>query len=168
MRLRHFAACLVCTAATGLLSAGCVSHAVAGRMNVGKPLNNTELQITPGLTTVSQLFEDVGPPDYIIDGSRRLLDEEAFFAAFSRGRYDFKTKQRESTPVSTRVLTAPEGEVILVYAATAFNGRILGGGNVPVKLEAAASKSGDVLIFVDKLSRTVVGAVATEAEAQKP
>lgn len=139
---------------------GCALN--SSRVSAGRPVDAAALaSITPDITTLSEVLTALGPPDYIIDGSQRLLDEEAFFASFSlSGRYNFRTKELAATPISTRILTAPEGEVILIYPATAVTGRVVGGA--ALKTESAAGRSGDLLVFVSKKGRIVARVVHSD------
>lgn len=80
----------------------------------GAPLDRTKIaRLKPGITTLSEVLGWFGPPDKIIDGTQ-TIPEPIPPPGFS----DVSDSRIEKT-VPTRVLTAPEGMVILVYVERA-------------------------------------------------
>lgn len=90
------------------LLTGCMTSAQTFKLAPGVPLDRSKIAlIKAGVTTLSEVLDWFGPPDYIIDGTKRMLEP------IPPPYFLFHPIE---TSVPTRVLTAPEGTVILVYA----------------------------------------------------
>ena len=81
------------------------------KATTGLPLDKSKIKrIMPGVTTFSEILAWLGPPDFIIDGTQRMVDEAAPISDLS-------------APVATRTLASPDGEVILIYSNPSMVGR---------------------------------------------
>jgi hypothetical protein len=97
----------------GITTAGCIAMGSSydELTTIGRPLDPLPLSsIKPGATTFSEVLDLLGPPDFIVAGQQRLMDEESFFATF-RGSPNIRNR-----PISTRQIKAPPGSVILIYS----------------------------------------------------
>ena len=131
--------------------AGCGIGGGAIRARSGNPLSPRQLQsIQPGHTTFSEVLQRLGPPDYIIDGRQEIPDP------------DWSSVQTGET-VPTRTITAPAGQVILLYLVD-FDTRYsrLMGTIGPVQLQQArwAIRPSEFFVFVSKQDRRVVDLVS--------
>ncbi|MCI0560201.1 MAG: hypothetical protein MN733_17065 [Nitrososphaera sp.] len=80
----------------------------------GEPFDRNNItRLKPGVTTLSEVLGWFGPPDKIIDGTQSMPEPIP-----PPGFSDVSERSIEKT-VPTRVLTAPEGMVILVYVERA-------------------------------------------------
>jgi len=74
----------------------------------GNPLDQGKISlIKPGATTLGEILTWFGPPDFIIDGSQRIVDTQSLIAGYSAKPNQY--------PIPTRTLASPEGMVILIY-----------------------------------------------------
>lgn len=134
----------------GVLS-GCVG--VHGTIQLGRPLDPVKLaRIVPGATTFREVLTWFGPPDYIIDGTKSVLDEAKFWAEMPTiGSLPLRS-------IPTRPLRAPSGSVILIYNSQSREGTsgILAGGVVEVQQDFSSARPGEVFVLISKADRTVV------------
>jgi hypothetical protein len=74
----------------------------------GKPIDWDRLpEVESGVTTFSEILQLFGPPHYIIDGAKELVDN-----------YALANAKPCFSAIPTRMLSAPEGQVILIYQHT--------------------------------------------------
>jgi hypothetical protein len=134
-----------------LLLNGC--GAVYGTITVGRRLDAAKLaQIKPGVTTMAEILQWFGPPDYVVDGRQTVIDEPAFLAETPM---DFKASHRPLRPVPMRALRAPEGSVILIYSAVeAQSGRAIAASGLLAQ-ESTQARAGEVFIFLSKETRKI-------------
>lgn len=141
------------TVAIGLAAtlSGCVG--VHGTRQIGRPLDQARLaQIIPGTTTVREVMSWFGPPDYVIDGSRSMIDEAKFWADMPT----FGKMPRRSVP--TRPLLAPGDTLILIYSTSSGEvtaGR-LAGGLIAVDQDWRRARPGEVFVLISKLEHVVL------------
>lgn len=128
---------------------GCITHRT---ITVGIPVDKSKVAlIKPGITTFSEILEWFGPPDYIIDGTQRMVDE----AARIPGDSPYK-------PIPTRTLTSPEGMVILIYsnATIKTGGGSFGGVTGFVRAERMQLQTehdlNEIFIYLSKKDRVVM------------
>jgi hypothetical protein len=100
-------------------------------------------QIKPGVSSLSEVLTLLGPPHYVIDGSRRLLDEESVWTLL-------RTMKSPSS-IPTRELTAPEGTVILIYSHLTFYQ-----DSTPVHFRSHDRKKHELFIYVSKADKKVI------------
>ena len=121
-----------------LVLGGCVAY----RLTTGhaSPIDPAVAEhIRPG-TPLSDVLSRLGPPDYIVDGTRRIID---------------------AAGGPPRVLTAPDGAVILVYGHASSETTFMGGGLVPGAEARSAHLVADVFVFVSKTERVVLHTART-------
>lgn len=68
--------------------------------------------IEPGKSTLADVLARLGPPDFIIDGTQRLVEPESLAVGYSADRLSMVTSV---SPTPYRSITAQEGTVILIY-----------------------------------------------------
>jgi len=104
------------------------------------PLDRQRLStLVPGVSTFSEVLTQFGPPDAIVDGTKQ-----------------FKPAPSGSV-LATRVINAPDGMVILIYADASGYGATLNAANVVgVKNDIVAN---EVFIYVSKTTLKVVEVV---------
>jgi len=140
-------------ALTALLTSmfcGCVFHVRAGSQRFDEQRVG---HIVPSVTTMTEIFDSFGPPDFIIDGTQRVVDTESVL-------YQYKLQT-----LPTRVVTAPQGTVILIYAGgegSFTGGYVPGPRQEPTKPDLAieyartAQRSDELWIFISKEDKTVM------------
>lgn len=137
--------------------AGCLS----GRTTVGNPLNQDKVGlIKPKVTTFSEILTLLGPPDYIVDGTKSVMDEEAFYSMFATMRVDPNADDYPETPVSTRVLTAPDGMVLLIYRQTVMRETTV------ARRLSLGIRPGELFIYLSKKDRTVITLTSSHANTE--
>lgn len=105
----------------------------------GAPLDIGLIErIEPGVTTMSDVMTALGPPEAIIDGTQRVAD------------LDRITYQ---SPLATRILSAPDGEVILLYLVDANQIEAVNAVGAYIKYSEAVIDK--LLIYVSKDDLTV-------------
>jgi hypothetical protein len=90
--------------------------------------------VKPG-TSFAEVMSLLGPPHHIIDGTRRLLDEEAVWS-------QLRTAQTRVIPA--REIAAPEDTAILVYTHL-----VLSWSSAPTHFSTHDRKN-EVFVFVSK------------------
>ena len=137
---------------------------VYGTVQIGPPLPAEKLaRIVPGTTTLKDVLSSLGPPDYIIDGSKSIIDEARFWAEMPT------VGELQTRRVPTRQLRAPGDAVILVYSSSTREGGsalLLSGGVVQAREDYVSARPGEVFVFISK-ERQVVLAVADGGAVQK-
>jgi hypothetical protein len=96
--------------------------------------------ITPGTTTFSEILDQLGPPDYIIDGRQEIVDVAGDALGLA------------GSPIPTRTLTAPDGMVILIYTSSISQLDFQGWSSMHVQRRV----SNEIFIYLSKEDRTVV------------
>lgn len=136
--------------------------AVGVKATMGRSLDESKISgIKPNVTSLAEVLAWFGPPDYVIDGTRRMIDEEAFFATQTSQGFEGRPPTK-GDPIPTRVLKAPDGMVILIYSNPEEKGWTgaaysITGQTEPVLEESVTSaRSNELFIFLSKKNRTVV------------
>ena len=145
-------------AALLLLAAGCVS--LQQTRTLGTPLDDSRVaSIRVGSTHLDTILAWFGPPDFIIDGSRQLLEYPSLIDGYCAELHC------NSAGLRSRALEAPPGTVLLIYAYVRMETRVLGGGSylwigrgsveaTPAELMLYVDK--DTLVVTDKAVRSLV------------
>ena len=125
---------------------GC-SVSINQKSTIGIPLDHKEVaRIQRGVTTLKEVLAWFGPPDFIIDGTQHIPNARTMGAAYSAnpvGMYLFGID-----PIKPRLLTSPEGTVILIYTSVDVSNR----ADVVLAVGGGGQKAGEneVFIFVSK------------------
>jgi len=116
----------------------------------GSQLNPDKINsIEPGVTGIAEILEWLGPPDLIIDGTKKIFDQE------NAGSVMYGS-------ISTRTLTAPEGMVILVYFLRSEYTTTLRGvsvGYTAIQVQEVI-RPNELFIYLSKKDKTVVSLVS--------
>lgn len=146
-RIQGLGGCL----AICLLASGCV--VAQGTITVGRALDPAKVaDLKPGITTMSEILQWFGPPDYVIDGRQVMLDEAGFLAETPM---DFKASRQPPRVVPVRPVRAPEGTLIFVYSTVqARSGRTTAASGLLAQ-ESTSARPGEVFIFLSKDTRKV-------------
>ena len=121
---------------------GCMSG--YQRSTIGVPLDRGKVaQIQQGVTTLKEVLAWFGPPDFIIDGTQRMPDTRSMGAAYGANPVS-PTLFFGTTPIRPRLLTSPEGTVILIYISAELFNRFVLGGN---RSQTGISPLGSTFLF---------------------
>ncbi|MCI0557021.1 MAG: hypothetical protein MN733_00885 [Nitrososphaera sp.] len=120
----------------------------------GKPFDRNNIaRLKPGVTTFSEVLSWFGPPDKIIDGTQSMPEPIPL-----PGYSELSERSIEKT-VPTRVLTAPEGMVILVYVERAGHNHYSAGTPIVLPVSGIRVEKGyhenELLIYVSKKEKVV-------------
>jgi len=118
---------------TAVLFGGCVAYQL--KTGHASPMDNAAVaKVTPGVA-LTDVLTWLGPPDYIIDGTRRIVD---------------------ASGGPPRTITAPDGTVILVYGNTSSETTFVGGGAVPGARSRSSHMVADLFVVVSKKDKRVL------------
>ena len=142
------------------LLTGCMSF--NQKLKSGISLSNDKiLLIELGKTNFSEILERFGPPDYIIDGTQKILDTEA---AFGGGGLSYIYN-----PIPTRTLISPDGMVILIYKRNEWEIKEKVRAFFYMEITEMHNEvhSDEIFIYISKKDRTVVTVVSGAASINK-